>query len=134
MDHQNRVAAVVVTYNRKELLRQNLAALLNQEDYSTDIIIVDNASSDGTADIISKEFNVSQVVYKNTGANLGGAGGCQYGVREAKYSGVYLIGNALGCSYYGAPKTSNVGVPWARLYRREFCIANELTFPSDYCD
>lgn len=44
--------------------------------------------------------------------------------------GVYLIGNALGCSYYGTPKTSNVGVPWARLYRREFCIANELTFPS----
>lgn len=83
MDHQNRVAAVVVTYNRKELLRQNLAALLNQEEYSTDIIIVDNASSDGTADMISKEFNVPQVVYKNTGANLGGAGGFQYGVREA---------------------------------------------------
>lgn len=83
MDHQNRVAAVVVTYNRKELLRQNLAALLNQEEYSTDIIIVDNASSDGTADMISKELNVPQVVYKNTGANLGGAGGFQYGVREA---------------------------------------------------
>lgn len=83
MDQQKRIAAVVVTYNRKELLRQNLTALLNQEEYSPDIIIVDNASNDGTEDMISEEFNVPQVIYRNTGANLGGAGGFQYGVREA---------------------------------------------------
>lgn len=78
----NRVVAVVVTYNRRELLRQNLKALLSQE-YSTDIIVVDNNSSDGTADMVTNEFNVPRVIYRNTGANLGGAGGFQYGVREA---------------------------------------------------
>lgn len=83
MGQQNRVAAVVVTYNRKELLRQNLAALLNQEKYIVDIIIVDNASNDGTEEMILKDFSIPQIVYRNTGANLGGAGGFQYGVREA---------------------------------------------------
>ena len=83
MNTQNRTAAVVVTYNRKELLRQSLTAILNQEEYGADIIIIDNASSDGTADMVSKEFNLPQIIYRNTGTNLGGAGGFQYGVREA---------------------------------------------------
>lgn len=83
MNAENKIVAVVVTYNRKELLRKNLIALLNQEEYSTDIIVVDNASSDGTAEMIFREFNVSQLIYRNTGSNLGGAGGFQYGIREA---------------------------------------------------
>ena len=83
MNTQNRTAAVVVTYNRKELLRQSLTAILNQEEFGADIIIIDNASSDGTADMVSKEFNLPQIIYRNTGTNLGGAGGFQYGVREA---------------------------------------------------
>lgn len=79
----NKVVAVVVTYNRKELLRKNLMSLLNQEEYSVDIIIVDNASNDGTKEMIINEFNIPQIIYRNTGANLGGAGGFQYGIRVA---------------------------------------------------
>ena len=43
-----RVAAVVVTYNRKELLAQCIEALLGQQNAVCDILIVDNASTDGT--------------------------------------------------------------------------------------
>lgn len=43
-----RVAAVVVTYNRKELLAQCIKALLGQQNAVCDILIVDNASTDGT--------------------------------------------------------------------------------------
>lgn len=82
MNIMNKVVTVVVTYNRRELLRQNLTALLSQE-YCTDIVVVDNNSNDGTADMVINEFNVPQVIYRNTGANLGGAGGFQYGIREA---------------------------------------------------
>lgn len=83
MDTTNKVVAVVVTYNRKELLKQNIQALLDQERAGTDVFVIDNASTDGTPSMIKEEFDRPEVKYFNTGANLGGAGGFQYGVREA---------------------------------------------------
>ena len=44
---QNPTAAVVVTHNRIDLLRQCVAQLENQT-CACDILIVDNASTDGT--------------------------------------------------------------------------------------
>lgn len=43
-------AVLVVTYNRVNLLKENIEALLNQTRNDLDIYIVDNASSDGTAE------------------------------------------------------------------------------------
>ena len=77
-----KVAAVVVTYNRKELLEECISALLNQSYKDCDIIIVDNASTDGTKDLVTAKFENS-VIYENTGSNLGGAGGFNYGVKTA---------------------------------------------------
>ena len=42
------VFAIVVTYNRKQLLIQCLSALAKQTQPLSKIIIVDNASTDGT--------------------------------------------------------------------------------------
>ena len=85
------IVAVVVTYNRKELLKQCIKKILNQKGASCDVIIVDNASTDGTGQMVREEFNLPQVLYKNTGSNLGGAGGFEYGVREAvRYDYEYL--------------------------------------------
>ena len=47
-EEKSAVAAVVVTYNRLELLQQCVEALRNQST-TCDILIVDNASTDGTA-------------------------------------------------------------------------------------
>ena len=44
----NSIAAIVVTYNRKELLHQCIAGLQAQTCGSFDIWIIDNASTDGT--------------------------------------------------------------------------------------
>lgn len=79
----NRTAAVVVTYNRKELLRQCVTKLLGQKDASCDVIIIDNASTDGTEEMIRLEFDRPEIIYENTGSNLGGAGGFEYGVGKA---------------------------------------------------
>ena len=50
MNEKNKkVCAVVVTYNRKELLCRNIKSLLKQT-YPVDILIYDNASTDGTED------------------------------------------------------------------------------------
>lgn len=80
------VAAVVVTYNRLPLLRQCLAALAAQTAQDLTIFLVDNASTDGTAESVA-EMALPNLVYRNTGKNLGGAGGFAYGVREAALAG-----------------------------------------------
>ena len=42
------VAILVVTYNRKELLVQNIQAMLQQTCQDFDYYVMDNASTDGT--------------------------------------------------------------------------------------
>lgn len=42
---------------------------------------------------------------------------------------VFLLGNALGSPFYGAAYTANIGVPWAKLYRREFCRKLGVYYP-----
>ena len=79
-----KTATVVVTYNRKKLLQENIEALLKQTVRDTlEIIIIDNASTDGTFEAIKDYIDNNEIVYINTGSNLGGAGGFQYGIRYA---------------------------------------------------
>ena len=81
-----RVAAVVVTYNRVALLQQCLRALEEQSMPLTAIWVIDNASTDGTADTV-RAMGLENLIYRNTGRNLGGAGGFAYGIREAAEAG-----------------------------------------------
>lgn len=78
-----KIIALVVTYNRKKLLEENINALLNQKYSEFDILIVDNASTDGTEEFIKQYKENSRIIYENTGANLGGAGGFHYGLKKA---------------------------------------------------
>ena len=76
------IAAVVVTYNRKEMLLECLRHLLNGS-VVPDILVIDNASSDGTAEAVKPLLDRGGIHYFNTGANLGGAGGFNFGIRKA---------------------------------------------------
>ena len=87
---QNPTAAVVVTHNRIDLLRQCVAQLENQT-CTCDILIVDNASTDGTAQWLESKPELN---CRNAGANLGGAGGFNLGMRwavEAGYDYVWVM-------------------------------------------
>jgi GT2 family glycosyltransferase len=81
------VAAVVVTYNRKELLAQCLDALLSQRRPPQAIYVVDNASSDGTEEMIAARY-ANLVRYERLHCNLGGSGGFHHGMARA-YAGGY---------------------------------------------
>lgn len=87
----NSTIAVIVTYNRLELLKEGIQALLAQSS-SCDILIVDNASTDETslwAATFAKTHD--SVFYENTGANLGGAGGFNYGMRRGVEMGYRFV-------------------------------------------
>ena len=70
--------AVVVTYNRRPLLEECVQALLDQTAAVDEIIVVDNASTDGTADLVRERF--PQVRLEALEENLGGAGGFHHGI------------------------------------------------------
>ncbi|MHA7191140.1 glycosyltransferase [Arthrobacter sp. MDT2-16] len=75
------VAAVVVSYNRLELLRKCLIGLSQQDRQADEIIVVDNGSTDGSPDLVRDEF--PHVVLFETEENLGGAGGFAWGIELA---------------------------------------------------
>ena len=65
LDARN-VTAIVVTYNRLPLLKQCLAALRAQTVQGFTVLLVDNASTDGTADYI-KTLAMPGLVCRNPG-------------------------------------------------------------------
>lgn len=84
----NKIAAVVVTYNRKELLKKCIQHILEQIVDSLDIVVIDNGSTDGTEkDIHDIYADNEQVIYINTKENLGGAGGFSFGIKWAAKKG-----------------------------------------------
>jgi rhamnopyranosyl-N-acetylglucosaminyl-diphospho-decaprenol beta-1,3/1,4-galactofuranosyltransferase len=81
----DRVVALVVTYNRKELLTECLRALLNQWQRLQKIVVIDNASTDGTPEFLAETGLLSEplILYRRLSQNLGGAGGFETGMRFA---------------------------------------------------
>lgn len=79
------VTAILVTYNRKRLLIECLTALKRQNLRPERIIIVDNASSDGTEEYLSEAgwLDSAFVTYHRFDTNTGGAGGFSQGLSLA---------------------------------------------------
>jgi hypothetical protein len=71
-----RVAAIVPTYNRKDLLIECIDGLLRQTAAVARVIVVDNASTDGTVESLRERYAGSPAVEvhalrENTGASGG---------------------------------------------------------------
>lgn len=90
------VAAVVVTFNRKDLLIECLEALLRQTRPVDRIIIIDNASTDGTEELLQEHNYIHNALisYVKLPENTGGAGGFHEGVKrayDAGYDWIWLM-------------------------------------------
>ena len=57
-----RVSVVIPTYNRADLLPQTIASVLNQTFADFEVLIVDDGSTDATAQII-REIEDSRLIY-----------------------------------------------------------------------
>ncbi len=76
------VAVVVVTHNRADLLVRLLDGLAAQTHRPDAVVVVDNVSTDHTAEVLAARTDLPLQVI-TTEANLGGAGGFHLGVRTA---------------------------------------------------
>ncbi|GAA1485849.1 glycosyltransferase [Brachybacterium fresconis] len=76
-----RVVAVVVTYNREDLLRECLDALEDQQRRPDAVVVIDNASSDASGAVADAHPIGADVVHLRR--NVGGAGGFAAGMARA---------------------------------------------------
>lgn len=73
---------LIVTYNRLNLLKECIQAVLHQKMKPTNIIVVNNNSTDGTDNYLKKISNqLSNLKILNLNENLGGAGGFNAGFK-----------------------------------------------------
>lgn len=86
-----RVTAVVVTFNRRELVQRLLGALAQGTVVPDEIVVVDNASTDGTAELVGGRDWGVPVHLLALPENTGGAGGFRAGTLAAVERGADLV-------------------------------------------
>ncbi len=90
-----RIACIIVTYNRKQLLKQCLEAVSSQSFRPAMVYITDNASTDGTMDSVKEwgyyECENNKILYRYilNSKNEGGAGGFYLGMKTAYEDNAY---------------------------------------------
>lgn len=90
------ILAIVVNWNKKDFLQQLLTSLRALGGTPFDVVVIDNASSDGSPQMVRDMFPEFTLV--ETGANLGGTGGfnrgMRYGLNHPKaYKYLWLLDN-----------------------------------------
>lgn len=85
------LSVVILNYNTKDLTRTCLTTLLASrlEDYTMEVIVCDNGSDDGSAEMVAEEF--PGVTLIKNGKNLGFAAGNNPGIKKAKGRYVLLL-------------------------------------------
>ncbi len=88
-----KIIAVIVTYNRLNLLKRCIAGVMGQTLAPTEIIVVDNASDDGTREWLDEKAAESDnlISAHHLMENTGGAGGFEYGMGLAAERGADAV-------------------------------------------
>lgn len=77
------LSIIIVNYNTRNLLRKTLESIYKNPTYrELEIIVVDNASSDGSQEMVKKEF--PDVILIENKQNLGFAKANNIGIRIGK--------------------------------------------------
>lgn len=82
-----RVSALIVSYNTRDLTLDAVRSALSEPD--VEVVVVDNASEDGSADAIASTFPALTLV--RSPANLGFAGGVNLAARRATGEAFLLL-------------------------------------------
>jgi GT2 family glycosyltransferase len=76
-----RVCIIIVTFNKKESLQQSIKAIQDNNYHNKQVIVVDNASTDGTIEMLSSEFPFVMII--RSAINTGYTGGNNIGIKYA---------------------------------------------------
>lgn len=124
MENKPRVSVVMLNWNRKEVLMESIQAVLDLDYPLYEVIVVDNASTDGSQQAVKENF--PNVVLVENDKNYGAIGGKNIGLRRAIQSPVeyiYMVDNdivgakdSLSKLVEVAEKDEKVGMVGAMMY------------------
>ena len=83
------LSVVIVSYNTRDLLRNCLLSLRRSRGIDLEVIVVDNASADGSADIVRRDFPEVQLLAQSL--NTWFCGGNNIGIQHAGADYVLLL-------------------------------------------
>lgn len=84
------LTVIILNFNTKELLNSCLKSILSKNwKHKVEVVVVDNASSDGSVVLVKKNFPKIKIIESDK--NLGFTGGNNLGLREAKSKYVLLL-------------------------------------------
>jgi len=124
----NPIGVVICNYNKKDFVLQCVQSVLESKEKNFDIYVVDNASSDGSAEALKKAYGNRITVIENK-ENLGGSGGFNTGlriVRDKGYSYFMCLDddaavdeNALSVLYHYMEEHTDTGMAGCRVYHTQ---------------
>jgi len=85
------VSAVIITHNRKNLLSKAIRSVESQTYQNIEIIVVDDASSDGTDEMVSSNFSSCRYFKIPVAQSRGGNHARNVGIRESKGDYIALL-------------------------------------------
>lgn len=117
------VSAIIVSFNTKDLVRDCINNLLETKEFS-EIVLVDNGSQDGTAEMAEKEFGDKILLVKTQ--NNGLAAGYNLGFSKTNSKYVLFLGSDVYpkkkdvCEIYNyMNQNPKVGISTAKLVTRD---------------
>lgn len=131
------VSIVIVSFNTRDLLRECLKSLERQSaGTSKEVIVVDNTSRDGTADMVANEFPQVKLIRSDINLGFAAANNAAFPHCIGKYvvllnSDAFLRSKALqrAMAYMDADET--IGLGGARLVGPDDCLQpSARMFPS----
>ncbi len=93
MNNDIKLSIIIASWNTLEQTEECINSIIDLPEYSnsTEIIIIDNASADGTSEIIRSKYPQIKLICNNT--NAGYAPACNQGLCESKGKYILLLGS-----------------------------------------
>jgi rhamnopyranosyl-N-acetylglucosaminyl-diphospho-decaprenol beta-1,3/1,4-galactofuranosyltransferase len=131
---KKKIASIIVTFNRKELLKNCLKSLINQTLLPDLILIIDNASTDGTENLLKEEpwLNRNDIEIILLNKNTGGSGGFFTGLKNAfdrGYDWIWLMDDDALPHPEALEKVVNVANHPSNIYGSTAVSGHHLCWP-----
>lgn len=124
----NPIGIVICNYNKKEFVLECVQSILESKIHNFDIYVVDNASTDGSAEALEQTYGNRITILANK-QNLGGSGGFNTGIRVVRDKGyeyymcldddALVDENAIDALYQYMEQHVDVGMAGCRVYHRQ---------------
>ena len=119
------LGVVICNFNKKDFVLDSVQSVLESKGIEPDIFVVDNASSDGSADALKSTYGDKITLFENS-ENLGGSGGFNTGlrfIRDEGYKYFFCLDDdaqvdesALKILYDYMEENPDVGMAGCRVY------------------